>query len=274
METVEDVLSDIWDTLFQIIENAYVKTGWITEHEYVTKACNVTIGIAAIFLILLASKHLFTTYILETDGDSDMDPLQFPVKVAVALALIQMQNFLFHYLLKLSDMLSKEIGGFIAIDADSLTNINKGLSKMLDSGQLQPNAYFIAIFIFQIGIMVLIAKAFFRAVELAIMKILFPFFCCDFVTPGKERWNMFITAYLVTIFGYVVQIFCFKISMMLFIEGDTITTIIGGLALVFFAIKAPKWLEKFTYSSGVGQSAAGAGRTIAMTAVQAVRFIH
>lgn len=274
LETAQESMLDIWNFIYKIIESFYVSTGWITEHSFIKAACSVTTGIAATFLVLLASKHLFTTYILEIEGDSEMNPLQFLVKASIALALIQMQNYLFYYFLKLSGVLYNEIIGIITITPIDLSKVTNGTEYLVANKELgNVSAVYLngTVIIIYIGLTI---KACLRAIELAIMKIMFPLFCCDMITPNRERWSSFSMAYLVTIFGYIIQVFCFKISIVMFIDGRSVSAMFEALALGYFALKAPKWLEKFAYSSGIGQSVAGAGRTIAMTAVQAVRFIH
>lgn len=265
---------DVWESVYRLIEAFFSSTEWITNHTFVKSTCTVTVGVATVFLVLLASKHLFTTYILETDGDSDMDPLQFLVKVSVALAMIQMQNFLFYYLLKIAGMLCYEVTRIISITPVDLSGVTDVAGYLVANNELGSVSGVLlngAIVIIFLG---LIIKACLRAVELAIMKIMFPLFCCDIVTPSRERWSAFSMAYLITMFGYIIQVFCFKVSIVMFINERSVNGVLEALALGFFALKAPKWLEKFSYSTGAGQSAAGAGRTIAMTAVQAVRFIH
>lgn len=271
MEMLQEIVSDIWQTFFGFVESFYLDTGWITYHPYVNTAGAAMTGIATGLLVLVASKHIFTTYILETDGDPDMDPLQYLVKTSIALALIQMQNFLFYYLLRLSSALCDEMTGFINVNIPDFSNTTDLANRLSSTGVMGATAPIIYI-IFVICIIYLVIKAAFRAVELSLMKIIFPLFCCDIITPNRERWNTFVASYLVTMFGYIIQLFCFRTSMMLFLSAESVQLIIGSLALLFFSLKAPKWLEKFVYSSGAGQTVAGLGRNGVFAAMQFIRF--
>lgn len=269
IDAVTELTEKIWDSFFGYIESFYTDTDWITGHSYTDAACAVTTATASAFLVLLACKHIFTTYILETDGDPDMDPLQYLVKVSLAMALIQMQNFVFRYLLRLSGLLCDAITG--SVTAPGTGGFDGILGGAVRSGLAGPVASILAV-VFVIVILILIFKAALRAVELAMMKIMYPLFCCDLVTPGRERWGHFTEAYAACIFGYIIQVMCLRMGMGMYFGTNSMSGLVGSMALMFFALKTPKWLEKFTYTSGAGQTVSGAGRTGLFAAMQFARF--
>ncbi len=269
LDMIQEIINDCWNFFFGFIESFYLNTEWITGHYYVNNALKVTNGIATGLLVLLITKHIFTTYILETDGDPDMEPLQYLVKGSVALACIQIQNFLFNYLLKLSQMLCNEICNDMTPQLPS--NFSELLERIITA---IGSAIFVPIMacIYVVCIIILIIKAAMRAVELAIMKVLFPFMCCDMVTPSRERWSAFIVSYLTTFFGYVIQVFCIRMGLVLLASMESFSLMIGSCALLFFAMKTPKWLEKFVYSSGLGNSVSGTARSGMVAAMYMFRM--
>ncbi len=269
LDMLQEIISGCWSTFFSYIESFYLNTNWITGNSYVNNAQNISNKIATSFLVLVMTKHIFTTYILETDGDPDVDPLQYLVKGSVALACIQMQSFLFNYLLKLSNLLCAEVcNGLVPQLTNDFSELLKSIATLMGSIAFTP----IMLCIYIICIFILIIKAAMRAVELAIMKVLFPLMCCDMITPSRERWSAFLVTYLATFFGYIIQIFCIRLSMILFLSFESISVMIGAAALLFFAMKTPKWLEKFVYSSGLGNTVSGTARNGMFVAMSMYRM--
>ena len=71
----------------------------------------------------------------------------------------------------------------------------KGMSKLIWNNMM---------ICMMIGFIMLVIKAALRGVELAVMKILVPIFSVDNITVSAERWNAFLTAYVVVFFGYII----------------------------------------------------------------------
>ena len=124
---------------------------------------------------------------------------------------------------------------------------------------------------------VLEMKLIFRGVELFIFQCLMPIFACDLVTPNKELWKPFFRAYLITIFGWLIQYMCLMLAVSLLFEMGTVSTGLEGLmspfistVMLFFACKAPKWLQSFTYQTGAGQAASSGARGVMGTATQII----
>lgn len=98
------------------------------------------------------------------------------------------------------------------------------------------------------------------------MKILFPFMAVDLISQNRERWNAFLTSFMVTIFGYIPQLICFRVSCAQMMAPQKIQDIMIGFTMIILAIKTPKWLEKFCYKSGITQTASSGLRTMAFVA--------
>lgn len=263
------IINDVWSHCYEYISSFY-KNSMVLElfnESYVATAASVTTQVATVFLSVLAVKHILTTYVLETDGDKDMDPLQYLVKVTVSIALIQISPFLMNYLLKLAEKACNAmIGSTNFVLKQELT-----IPEFLNNAAVKATGVFVMC-IYAIAVIMLLVKACIRIAELCLMKILFPLFACDIVTPSRERWNAFIVSYLITIFGYIIQLFSLNLSIKYYSGAHEMGSIMLSFGLMYFAVKAPKWLEKFCYSSGIGQSIGGVGRSAIYMAPQIMRM--
>lgn len=251
----------------------------LMESSNITKATACVTAISVALVSLMVAKQIFTVYIMETDGDSDSDPLQLLVKASQALALICCNSMIFNYTLKLSQQFTKDFLGSVEVSEFSVGMLKKvgKLAEALilptpDPTELIAAIFFIIITVFMI---ILALKAGLRGAELTLMKILFPFFCVDLLTPTKERFNSFITTYLITFFGYSIQLLCIKLFVTSFVSADvnSFESYIQACIWLYMAIKTPKWLEKFCYSSGIGIGAGNGAKSVASMAMQAVTKI-
>lgn len=233
----------------------------------ISAAVSVTTSIAMVLVIILAFKQLWGIYVMESEGNPDQDPLEVIVRVAKVIAIISVNNWLFDTLTALSKNFSTDLVGScnftefsVKFDALLKVIVNPTGSVAMLVLMLVVLLITVVIFAFKSGI---------RAGELVIMKILFPIFALDQLSAGSERWNNFLESYITTFFGYTIQLFLFRLGLNRSIQG-----MVSGLsgtasnyfaAFVFFllAIKIPKWLEKWTYSSGIGAAVSNVGRSAA-----------
>lgn len=257
-EGTSEILDGVETFFFGIIRGFYEDVSWFMD--YIDPLCVITMQIASVLLALMAGKHLVTTYLLETDGDSEIEPLQYMVKVTLALAIIQSHFFIFTVLQNLSSALCAAIdAGFHA--TVPVLSISELWNVVMPGGGISAFSI-ILIVVYVVMIIMMFFKVFLRAVELGIQKAVFPIFCVDFLSPGQEKWKSFTLSYGVTFFGYIIQYVCFRISVSLFFMGISGSRyIMGALAAIYFGIKSPKWIEKYVYTSGVGQTISGGARS-------------
>lgn len=220
------------------------------------QACVVAVqSVATVLVSLMVVKQLLSVYILETDGDVETDPLSFLVKASVSLALVWTCPVITSMLIGYAG----ELYSYLSRTSYMLFPDAQLIREQMRSAGL--SAVVTAIFgvIYVVSLALLVIKAAFRGVELGIMEIIYPIFCVDIITTSQERWKTFFSSYLVVIFGYIIQLLCIQLSMYY------VALPLGGfwiaLAFLFFAVKAPNWLEKFAYASGAGRSAAGTARS-------------
>lgn len=230
----------------------------LSEKKEIVGAVNATTLLAISLVSVIVLKEIFNTFILETNGNPDGDPFQLIVKASLALALICCNSIIFNYLFKISGLLANDITGNVnpEIIFDNTTNYAK------ETEGLKSLATILFLIIYIAFTIILSIKAGLRAVELAVMKIIFPIFAIDNITVSAERWNAFFTSYMITFFGYILQILTFTMCI------ATFTTAIGGntsdfllsAAWMYFSLVSPKWIEKFCYSSGLSKGIVGGMR--------------
>lgn len=258
MESVANVLEELTEEIMQMVNEVFLSAGSIGDTSMISNITGITTGLSLTLLGAMVSKQIFSTYILETDGDPESDPLTLLTRAAIAVALICCNGIIFNLLLDMATAFGNSI--IVGVDqmdlesslANAIFNITSGRAVIM-----------IFVLVFVICLIILCVKGGIRGAELALMKILFPLFCLDIIKTSREKWNAFFTTYLITFFGYTLQILSLRISCQYFNTYATSggTNILWSLAWLFLALKAPKWLEKFCYSSGMGQSVSGAGRS-------------
>lgn len=275
-------LLDGLNAFFDFISSSLVKMfdfgTSICQTKSVLNATQATTTIGTSLVIVFLLKEIFNTYILETDGDSDSDPMQVLVRGSVTIAAICCQSWVFSFLSKASSAFTQDIAGAIDISAFE----KKFTSALTLVANLLINPLVMILFlIFALAIIIMLCfKAVLRGAELSLCRILFPLFAVDLLTTSKERFNSFFTTYMVNFFGYSLQIFCFQMGLSGFVDaisgaGGLSTTFENysiSIAWMWFATKTPKWLEKFAYSSGLKNTVSGAGRGL-MSGAMMLRYM-
>lgn len=303
MDWASTTIWGIMDTCYSVIINGIMSIfdlcyKWIVElsdvSHYIENADGIINGIADIATLILAIiflKQIFTNYILDLDGDADADPIQSLVNIATALAVINCGGEIHNVLMKICNLsidyirvvlFASEIDTDLAFTEYLVNNFAKGAGASL-AMLVVPGAAWVSIlvsvWILVVGILmiVLACKVLFRGVELFIFQCLMPIFACDLVTPNKELWKPFLKAYLTTIFGWLIQYFCLMLSVSILLQSVTPSAGIEGLmsplistVMLYFACKAPKWLQNFTYQTGAGQAVSSGARGIVGTASSVV----
>lgn len=247
--------------------------------------------IATLILIIIFLKQIFTNYILDLDGEADADPIQALVNISVALAVINCGSEIHNVFMKISNLsieylrtliTASEINPDISFGEGLWNTFIKAVGETILLLVPATGPWLILlIVIFMIVVCVLMVvlagKVLLRGVELFIFQCLMPIFACDLVTPNKELWKPFFRAYLITIFGWLIQYFCMMISISIIYQFNQPSEGIEGLmtpllsvGLLFFACKAPKWLQSFTYQTGAGQAASSGARGVMGTATQII----
>lgn len=237
-----------------------------------------TLPFSIILITVLAVKQYLSIYVFETSGDPDADPFDVAVRASQAIAVAVCADSISGFFLDFSADFVNDLQSFhLDNSAEPATNVVDSLGDLLSIPQnfsmIPAVIIIIAIGIF-IALIVFVIFAGIRGAELTLFRLLFPMFAVDLLTTSRERWNGFFTAYLVTWLAYGLQLVSFKmfaLTLSTFVTSNLdqfwmlFSLTIGWLILM---IRAPRWLEKFAYSSGISNGLMGVARTAAFVGIR------
>ena len=101
------------------------------------------------------------------------------------------------------------------------------------------------------------------------MKLFMPIFAIDLLTSSRERWNNFFMGYMLAFFTYAIQILFYTVAMKTYVSASFSNrmNLVAACIWMIIAIRAPQFLEKYLYKSGVSSAASSGIRMIAQTAM-------
>lgn len=263
-EVIAGLITGMLDFFNDLINNLFVYVADINlENPIISNASVYTTLLGIALISFMGVKHYFTTYVMETSGDPDSDPLDILVRCSEGVAVCCSNDFLFTYFLSFSKAFVNDFAGSPGM-IDGTAKIKIWVADLIDRMTPALIIFEIIIFFMVIGIIIFCIIAGIRGAELSLMKLMLPIMAVDLVTTNRERWNNFITSYIMTCLYYGVQLLCFR--MFLSSLGQvTVTTLSKELIITFgwfvVMLRSPKWMEKFVYSTGVGRAVGGAGRS-------------
>lgn len=266
VDTMGNYINNIFDGMYQI--NQYL--GIDSLQDYLTKTGFTLVSIYAI-------KQGIQVYVLQSEGDPDSDPLELLTRVAEAVAVIICGPFIIQWLVSFASQFSNEVLSKLTLPQDSMVDgIINNINVLTSNTGISSLLLLIFLLIILIALVIFIVKAAKRAAEIMVFGLLLPFYALDLLTTSRERWNAFFTDLMITIFGYIVQLGAYSIFMLLFakvtVDIYAVDYIIACFGWLFFVLSAPKWIQKFSYTSGAGNTAKGAARTGVMMIPQIIRI--
>lgn len=266
---ITDLIGGTIDWFGDILNNVFF---WIVEtalqNTYIVNAENFIVVTAIALIGLAVGKIVTSGYLLETDYDSEADPFNLIVKIAEVVAVILNSGWLFNWMFETSKTYT----------SDLLGNVNTSGFCNQTNSLLQVNNYDIGrmyvVYVIMIGIMLIAFVVFtvvagLRGAELIAMKLFLPYFALDLLTNSRERWKNFFMAYMIAFFSYAFQILFFIVALKCYasVSISNPQYYIATLIWMIMAIRAPKFLEKFIYKSGVNNAASSGIRMVAQTMV-------
>lgn len=228
-------------------------------------------AVAAALLVCLAVKQAISIYALEDTGDSDADPIELLKRLAEGLAAIFGGAWLIEKLIAAAGNAEMELLGKLSnYQEEPFTDTLVGMMNLVGSIDGKKGFWLvIMLVVILVGYVILLFKAAKRGAELILSELALPIFACDLITTNRERWKNFFMELCVLVFGYIVQLLCFKIFLYLFgrslveLSGLNMNYFFGTFAWMLLTLNAPKWIKNFTYSSGAGEAVKGGARSVA-----------
>lgn len=252
MSAVLDMYGAVIANIFDTIADANLNS------DLITNASNFMTLFCLALLSVMAGKQILDVYVFQTSGDPDAEPLQLVVRVLEACAVICSNTWIFNEFLKFSRYFTMDL--LISSHQDDVSAHMQGLLgesiNAMETAYTQGQGMILTLLMMLIGFIIFAVVAGIRGAELTLMKVMCPLFAIDLITTNRERWRSFFTTYMITFFSYTIQLLAFKACSMTFIsvtfEGSYAIQCITAMGWMVLMIRAPKWIEKFAYSSGVG----------------------
>lgn len=268
-----DLVTGAMDFFGSMINNIFEEVAdLILNNSTVVSANTFTTYFALIFVVFVAAKTYFTVHVLETDGDSDDNVLDILYRASQATAVIATNQFITNTLLDFSKIFSQDLSSSVELEISTtvLTLLNAARTRDTTGASV----FIIILLAIVVALVVFIVMAGLRGAELGLVKILFPLFAADLAGLKRERWGNFFVSYLIVIFGYSIQLLCFRAFIGAFsqIAVDKLNAhglvAFGWLVLM---LRAPKWLEKICYTTGISRTVGGGARSLGYLAMMMKR---
>lgn len=268
---ISEVLIEAVNYLADYINNIFATMYELNTSLNLDNVSNYTLYVGLTLTSMFAIKQGIDVYVLHTNGDSEDDPLDLVTRIAVTVSTIMCGQWAISYLITLASTLSTEVTSRVIYEKREFGEIFLDIMlKVLSAGTIICFVQLIFIVIILISFIIFIFKAAKRGAELILFQMMLPLLALDLLTTSRERWNTFKTELLICIFGYIIQLFCFNVFMILFTEVISIDEktldpkyLFGCIAWLMVVLSAPKWLQKFMYTTGIGQATKGGARSAA-----------
>ncbi|WP_097006821.1 conjugal transfer protein TrbL family protein [Lacrimispora amygdalina] len=261
-DLIYDLINGILDFFNNFVNNIFFYVAEVNlSNRLVINAATYTTLLGIALITLIGVKQYFTTYVMETNGDPDSDPLDILVRCSEAVAICSSNDFITTYFFRFSKAFATDLG-----EAGGVIDLKPTISDLTATIARTPSSFIflLIILLLVIGILVFSIIAGIRGAELSLMKIMLPIMSVDLVTANRERWGNFFISYAVTFLYYGLQLLCYRMfiaSLMTVSVSVMSNELLITFGWFFLMLRGPKWLEKFIYSSGFGRGVAEAGRT-------------
>ena len=220
---------------------------------YLTTASSTIYNIGISLMILKFLKKGFEIYVMGTDGDPDMDPLQLVTNFIKAIAVA----IGFRPIYDIFIQIVKETVNTITTSM----NIYKEVTDFSSIGITNGVIFLVALVIF----MILFCKAFELGINMMILNIGMPLACTGLLDNDKGVFRNYFMTYVKTFLTILIQVVLSKLGLYVIVTSAVMGNIVSGnfdlvqmffgLACLIVALKAPKLLAEFLVPSGPGGGA-------------------
>jgi len=266
-------LSDLIDDLISYFSNILVDIMGLSQNIFnmpiVQNGIKYSQTLAFTILVIKVINEAYQTYILYQNGDPDADPTGLLVRTAQAVAVIAVLPWIVSQLFM--------FGTKVATD---VANLSSGRMSYLDWQYIKiwlnpiMGLSFGPIFCIIIVIMLLIVafQATIRGAELALMSVLGPIMALNITANNRGIWSSWFRQVVIICTSQAMQIFMLAGAMSLISSQS-----ISNKGLLFFygwlwvAIKSPKYVQQFAYSTGFTKTLGGTVKNVGSTAAMLIR---
>lgn len=262
-----DLLSGIVDAYGSFINNIFFSFVAIANtNEYYINAQKLFVLLGLALVGLMVAKVVASGYMMETAYDSEEDPFNLLIRIAEATAVISCSGWIFNYGLQVSKDFCDDLLG--STDVTGFSGKTQELLQVSMTGSRTDSAFIVMLAILLIAFIVFSVMSGLRAGELLVMNLFLPIFAIDLLTNSRERWSNFIMGYAFAFISYAIQTLFFMIALKSYISANYTNQsyMLSTLVWMIVAIKAPQFIEKYLYQTGVSKAASSGLRMVVQTA--------
>lgn len=250
LKFLNEFLTDEINYFSSIINNEFMLTTYIYNIPEINDVINFTVALSYVLLVAVTVKQILDIYGFHTAGDSNESPIEVIYRASISSVLIAA-----------SELFYKQFFHFtknVATDVGTITTSKNLSDQCMTLVSLEQHTYagVIIVVITLIAIVMLFIISAIRGAQLTLFRILFPVFAIDRSLTNKERWSNFLQSYVACFLGFIIQILCFNLFRLNFMKIGTESanwSFVAAMGWLIMAIKAPAWLEKYVFKSGVGE---------------------
>lgn len=261
-----DFMGGIIDTYGSFINNIFFSFVQIANtNEYYINAQRLFVLLGFALVGLMSAKVISAGYLLETAYDSEEDPFNLLIRIVQATAVISSSGWIFNYGLQFSKDLCDDMLG--STDVTGFSGKTQTLLQTTMTGSRTDSAFIVMLAVLLIAFIVFSVMSGLRAGELLAMNLFLPIFAIDLLTNSRERWSNFIMGYGFAFISYAIQTLFFMISLKSYISAEYTNQsyMLSALVWMIVAIKAPQFIEKYLYKTGVSSAASSGLRMVVQT---------
>ena len=218
---------------------------------------NLFFGFGVSLIVLKFLKKGFDIYVGWSDGDPDLDPLNLVINFLRAMVIALCFPILYDALIKVTtEMIDQTINVI-----NQLTNQQSIIDIIVN---IISNSIFMALagLIMVILYLILWVQFMMRGIEMMVMRIGIPIACTGLIDNDKGVFAPYMKKFFMNAATVLIQIALIKLSMTVLIMGNPFY----ALAMVFVAMRTPKFLQEFTVNMG------GAGGSVINTVYHSSRL--
>jgi len=218
---------------------------------------NLFFGFGISLIVLKFLQKGFNVYVGWYDGDPDLDPLALVTNFLRALAIAICFPILYDALVTVTSSLIDQTIGIIG-DFYAQQSIVDWIVNLIGGSIFMALAAIVLIVCW----LILWIQFMMRGVEMMVMRLGMPIACTGLIDSDKGIFAPYLKKFFMNAATVLIQIVLIKLSFVIMTFGN----IFYSLAIVFVAMKTPKFLQEFMLNVG------GAGGSVVNTVYHTSRL--
>ncbi len=186
-------------------------------------------------------------YILWTDGDADIPPIEMVVKIGKAIAIAVCFPFLYGVMVELvTAFTTKLLTAITALPSESSTIASIiGSSPIAAARSTIVGA--ILMLVYLVLIVIIVFQFFKKGIEMLVLRLGVPFGIIGYVDSDQGVSKPYFKIFYQCAFTVMIQVVLFKFSIGLWMRCENPA---WAIAAMLFAISSPKFISQFLVQSG------------------------